>query len=100
LVFDLSSVTLSVSLLEVDDGVGEILATSGDTHLGGDDFDKKIVDFMADDFAKKEGVDLRKDRQALRRLTEAAEKTKIELSSVTQVEINLPFIIDRYQSYV
>jgi molecular chaperone DnaK len=93
LVFDLSSGTLSVSLLKVDDGVGEILATSVDSHLGGDDFDKKIVDFMADDFANKEGVDLRKDRQALQRLTEAAEKTKIELSSVTQVEINLPFII-------
>jgi molecular chaperone DnaK len=92
LVFDLGGGTFDVSLLEVGDGVFEVLATSGDTHLGGDDFDKKIVDFMADDFAKKEGIDLRKDRQALQRLTEAAEKAKIELSSVTQAEINLPFI--------
>jgi molecular chaperone DnaK len=92
LVFDLGGGTFDVSLLEVGDGVFEVLSTSGDTHLGGDDFDKKIVDFMADDFAKKEGIDLRKDRQALQRLTEAAEKAKIELSSVTQAEINLPFI--------
>ncbi len=92
LVFDLGGGTFDVSLLEVGEGVFEVLATSGDTHLGGDDFDKKIVDFMADDFAKKEGIDLRKDRQALQRLTEAAEKAKIELSSVTQAEINLPFI--------
>jgi molecular chaperone DnaK len=81
LVFDLGGGTFDVSLLEVGDGVFEVLSTSGDTHLGGDDFDKKIVDFMADDFAKKEGIDLRKDRQALQRLTEAAEKAKIELSS-------------------
>jgi molecular chaperone DnaK len=92
LVFDLGGGTFDVSLLEVGEGVFEVLATSGDTHLGGDDFDKKIVDYMADDFAKKEGIDLRKDRQALQRLTEAAEKAKIELSSVTQAEINLPFI--------
>ncbi len=92
LVFDLGGGTFDVSLLEVGDGVFEVLSTSGDTHLGGDDFDKKIVDFMADDFARKEGIDLRKDRQALQRLTEAAEKAKIELSSVTQAEINLPFI--------
>ena len=92
LVFDLGGGTFDVSLLEVGDGVFEVLSTSGDTHLGGDDFDKKIVDFMADDFARKEGIDLRKDRQALQRLTEAAEKAKIELSSVTQADINLPFI--------
>jgi molecular chaperone DnaK len=92
LVFDLGGGTFDVSLLEVGDGVFEVLSTSGDTHLGGDDFDKKIVDFMADDFAKKEGIDLRKDRQALQRLTEAAEKAKIELSSLTQADINLPFI--------
>jgi molecular chaperone DnaK len=92
LVFDLGGGTFDVSLLEVGEGVFEVLATSGDTHLGGDDFDKKIVDHMADDFAKREGIDLRKDRQALQRLTEAAEKAKIELSSVTQAEINLPFI--------
>jgi molecular chaperone DnaK len=92
LVFDLGGGTFDVSLLEVGEGVFEVLATSGDTHLGGDDFDKKVVDFMADDFARKEGIDLRKDKQALQRLTEAAEKAKIELSSVTQAEINLPFI--------
>ncbi len=92
LVFDLGGGTFDVSILEVGEGVFEVLSTSGDTHLGGDDFDKKIVDHMADDFAKKEGIDLRKDRQALQRLTEAAEKAKIELSSSTQAEINLPFI--------
>ncbi|MFM8306796.1 MAG: Hsp70 family protein, partial [Microcystis aeruginosa] len=73
-------------------GVFEVLATSGDTHLGGDDFDKKIVDYLAGEFKKVEGIDLRQDKQALQRLTEAAEKAKIELSSVTQAEINLPFI--------
>ncbi|MBD0262344.1 MAG: molecular chaperone DnaK [Tolypothrix sp. Co-bin9] len=92
LVFDLGGGTFDVSVLEVGDGVFEVLATSGDTHLGGDDFDKKIVDYLADQFKKDEGVELRKDRQALQRLTEAAEKAKIELSSVTQAEINLPFI--------
>jgi molecular chaperone DnaK len=92
LVFDLGGGTFDVSVLEVGDGVFEVLATSGDTHLGGDDFDKKIVDHLADTFMKSEGIDLRKDRQALQRLTEAAEKAKIELSSVTQAEINLPFI--------
>lgn len=92
LVFDLGGGTFDVSILEVGDGVFEVLATSGDTHLGGDDFDKKIVDFLAEEFRKAEGIDLRKDKQALQRLTEAAEKAKIELSSVTQSEINLPFI--------
>lgn len=92
LVFDLGGGTFDVSILEVGDGVFEVLATSGDTHLGGDDFDKKIVDFLADSFARAEGIDLRKDKQALQRLTEAAEKAKIELSSVTQADINLPFI--------
>ncbi len=92
LVFDLGGGTFDVSILEVGDGVFEVLATSGDTHLGGDDFDKKIVDFIAGDFQRAEGIDLRKDKQALQRLTEAAEKAKIELSSVTQAEINLPFI--------
>jgi molecular chaperone DnaK len=92
LVFDLGGGTFDVSILEVGDGVFEVLATSGDTHLGGDDFDKKIVDFLADGFARAEGIDLRKDKQALQRLTEAAEKAKIELSSVTQADINLPFI--------
>ena len=92
LVFDLGGGTFDVSVLEIGDGVFEVLATSGDTHLGGDDFDKKIVDFLAEDFRRSEGIDLRKDKQALQRLTEAAEKAKIELSSVTQAEINLPFI--------
>jgi molecular chaperone DnaK len=92
LVFDLGGGTFDVSILEVGDGVFEVLATSGDTHLGGDDFDKKIVDYLAATFQKDEGIDLRKDKQALQRLTEAAEKAKIELSSVTQAEINLPFI--------
>lgn len=92
LVFDLGGGTFDVSILEVGDGVFEVLATSGDTHLGGDDFDKKIVDHLASEFQKAEGIELRKDKQALQRLTEAAEKAKIELSSVTQAEINLPFI--------
>jgi len=92
LVFDLGGGTFDVSILEVGDGVFEVMSTSGDTHLGGDDFDKKIVDFLASQFQSAEGIDLRKDKQALQRLTEAAEKAKIELSSVTQTEINLPFI--------
>ena len=92
LVFDLGGGTFDVSILEVGDGVFEVLSTSGDTHLGGDDFDKKLVDYLAEDFQKKEGIDLRKDKQALQRLTEAAEKAKIELSSVSQAEVNLPFI--------
>jgi molecular chaperone DnaK len=92
LVFDLGGGTFDVSILEIGDGVFEVLATSGDSHLGGDDFDKKIVDHMAAEFMKSEGIDLRKDKQALQRLTEAAEKAKIELSSATQSDINLPFI--------
>ncbi|WP_341528831.1 molecular chaperone DnaK [Nostoc sp. UHCC 0302] len=92
LVFDLGGGTFDVSILEVGDGVFEVKSTSGDTHLGGDDFDKKIVDWLANEFRRNEGVDLRKDKQALQRLTEAAEKAKIELSSATQTNINLPFI--------
>jgi L1 cell adhesion molecule like protein len=92
LVFDLGGGTFDVSILEVGDGVFEVLSTSGDTHLGGDDFDKRIVDFLAGDFQKNEGIDLRKDRQALQRLTEAAEKAKIELSALPQTSLNLPFI--------
>ena len=92
IVFDLGGGTFDVSILEVGDGVFEVLATSGDTHLGGDDFDKKIVDYLAEEFKKNEGIDLRQDKQALQRLTEAAEKAKIELSNVTQSDINLPFI--------
>jgi molecular chaperone DnaK len=92
LVFDLGGGTFDVSVLEVGDGVFEVLSTSGDTHLGGDDFDKVIVDYLAATFKGNEGIDLRQDKQALQRLTEAAEKAKIELSSATQAEINLPFI--------
>ena len=92
LVFDLGGGTFDVSVLEVGDGVFEVLSTSGDTHLGGDDFDKVIVDYLASSFKGNEGIDLRQDKQALQRLTEAAEKAKIELSSATQSEINLPFI--------
>ena len=92
LVFDLGGGTFDVSVLEVGEGVCEVLATSGDTHLGGDDFDKRIVDWLADEFKKEYGIDLRQDRQALQRLYEAAEKAKCELSSVLETEINLPFI--------
>ena len=92
LVFDLGGGTFDVSVLEVGDGVFEVLSTSGDTHLGGDDFDKVIVDYLAASFKSNEGIDLRQDKQALQRLTEASEKAKIELSSATQSEINLPFI--------
>jgi len=92
LVFDLGGGTFDVSILEVGDGVFEVLSTFGDTHLGGDDFDKRIVDWLADNFKKDEGIDLRQDRQALQRLTESAEKAKIELSATTQTQISLPFI--------
>ena len=92
LVFDLGGGTFDVSVLEVGDGVFEVKATSGDTHLGGDDYDRRIVDWVAAEFQAEEGIDLRKDRQALQRLLEAAEKAKVELSSVVQTEINLPFI--------
>ena len=92
LVFDLGGGTFDVSVLEVGDGVFEVLSTAGDTHLGGDDFDKVIVDHLADTFKSNEGIDLRQDKQALQRLTEAAEKAKVELSNATQSEINLPFI--------
>jgi molecular chaperone DnaK len=92
LVFDLGGGTFDVSILEVGDGVFEVKSTSGDTHLGGDDFDHCVVTWVADEFQKLEGIDLRKDRQALQRLTEGAEKAKIELSSVTETNISLPFI--------
>ncbi len=92
LVFDLGGGTFDVSILEVGDGVFEVNSTSGDTHLGGDDFDHVLVDFIADEFKRTEGIDLRKDPQALQRLTEAAEKAKIELSTVTEASISLPFI--------
>lgn len=92
LVFDLGGGTFDVSILEVGDGVFEVKSTSGDTHLGGDDFDKVLVDWLADEFKKSHGVDLRTDKQALQRLTEAAEKAKVELSSVMETTISLPFI--------
>jgi len=92
LVFDLGGGTFDVSILDVGDGVFEVRSTAGDTQLGGTNFDKKIVDWLADEFLEKEGVDLRRDRQSLQRLTEAAEKAKIELSGVNVTEINLPFI--------
>jgi molecular chaperone DnaK len=92
LVFDLGGGTFDVSILEVGDGVFEVKSTSGDTHLGGDDWDERIVNWIADEFKRDQGIDLRGDRQALQRLREAAEKAKIELSSVTETEINLPYI--------
>jgi molecular chaperone DnaK len=92
-VFDLGGGTFDISILELGDGVFEVKSTNGDTHLGGDDFDHLIIDWMADEFLKEEGVDLRKDPMALQRLKEAAEKAKIELSSSTSTEINLPYIM-------
>jgi len=92
LVFDLGGGTFDVSILEIGDGIHEVLSTSGDTHLGGDDFDEKIINWLCDEFKKSEGIDLRNDKQAMQRLKEAAEKAKCELSSVVQTNINLPFI--------
>jgi molecular chaperone DnaK len=92
LVFDLGGGTFDVSLLEVGDGVVEVKATNGDTHLGGDDWDERILNYVADEFKREQGIDLREDRQALQRLREASEKAKIELSTVTEAEVNLPFI--------
>jgi len=92
-VFDLGGGTFDISILELGDGVFEVKSTNGDTHLGGDDFDQVIIDWLADEFKKDEGLDLKKDPMALQRLKEAAEKAKIELSSATQTEINLPYIM-------
>src|SRR5262252_7291123 len=92
LVFDLGGGTYDVSILDVGDGVFEVKATNGDTHLGGDDYDRRIVDWLADEFKKVNGIDLKADRQALQRLTEAAERAKVELSSRLETTINLPFI--------
>ena len=92
LVFDLGGGTFDVSILEIGDGVHEVLSTSGDTHLGGDDFDQKVMDWLAEEFKKTEGIDLKSDKQAMQRLKEAAEKAKCELSSVVETNINLPFI--------
>src|SRR5882762_970351 len=92
LVFDLGGGTFDVSVLDVGDGVFEVKSTNGDTHLGGDDYDRRLVDHLAELFKKENGIDLRNDPQALQRLFEAAEKAKVELSSVTQTQVNLPFI--------
>jgi molecular chaperone DnaK len=92
MVFDLGGGTFDVSILDVGDGVVEVRATAGDTHLGGDDFDRRLVDHLAEEFRRDTGIDLRRDPQALQRLYEAAEKAKVELSSVSQTQINLPFI--------
>ena len=91
-VYDLGGGTFDISILDVGEGVFQVRSTSGDTFLGGDDFDEKIIDYLADEFKKSEGIDLRKDRQSLQRLKEAAEKAKIELSTMMQTEINLPYI--------
>ncbi|HRU39628.1 MAG TPA: molecular chaperone DnaK, partial [Candidatus Goldiibacteriota bacterium] len=91
-VYDLGGGTFDISILEIGDGVFEVKSTNGDTHLGGDDFDIRIMDWIADEFKKQEGIDLRNDKVVLQRLKEAAEKAKIELSSTTQTEINMPFI--------
>ena len=92
LVYDLGGGTFDVSLMEVGDGIFEVLATGGDTHLGGDDFDQRLIDYIADEFKKENNIDLRQDRMALQRLKEAAEKAKIELSGLMSVNVNLPFI--------
>ncbi|MDR2906472.1 MAG: Hsp70 family protein, partial [Bacteroidales bacterium] len=92
-VFDLGGGTFDISILELGDGVFEVKSTNGDTHLGGDDFDQNIINWLADEFQKDKGIDLRKDPMALQRLKEAAEKAKIELSSSTSTEINLPYIM-------
>ena len=91
-VFDLGGGTFDVSILDIGDGVFEVLATNGDTHLGGDDWDQRLIDFIAEEFRKKEGIDIRKDAMALQRLKEAAEKAKIELSTMQETTVNLPFI--------
>ncbi len=91
-VYDLGGGTYDISILDLSEGVFQVKATNGDTHLGGDDFDQKIIDFLADEFKRQEGIDLRKDRMALQRLKEAAEKAKIELSTLQQTDVNLPFI--------
>ncbi|MGA8427217.1 MAG: Hsp70 family protein, partial [Candidatus Dormiibacterota bacterium] len=92
LVFDLGGGTFDVSILEVGEGVFEVKSTNGDTHLGGDDYDRRIVDWLAEEFKKEQGIDLKTDRQALQRLTEAAGKAKVELSQLQETQINLPFV--------
>ena len=92
MVYDLGGGTFDVSIIEMGEGVQEVLATAGNNHLGGDDFDQRVIDWLADGFKKENGIDLRSDKMALQRLKEAAEKAKIELSGVTSTQINLPFI--------
>src|SRR5881296_480141 len=91
-VYDLGGGTFDISILRLGEGVFEVVSTNGDTHLGGDDFDQRIIDWICDEFKREQGIDLRQDRMALQRLKEAAEKAKVELSTVMQAEINLPFI--------
>ena len=91
MVYDLGGGTFDVSILDIGDGVIEVLATAGDTHLGGDDFDQRIMDYMAAEFKKDEGIDLSGDKVAMQRLKEAAEKAKIELSGMTTTNVNLPY---------
>ncbi len=91
-VFDLGGGTFDISILELGEGVFEVKSTNGDTHLGGDDFDQRVMDFLADEFLREQGIDLRKDRMALQRLKEAAEKAKCELSTALETDVNLPFI--------
>ena len=98
MVYDLGGGTFDVSLIDIGDGVIEVLATSGDNHLGGDDFDQRIIDYLISEFKKEEGIDLSDDKMAMQRLKEAAEKAKIELSGMTKTDINLPFITRRMRS--
>ena len=91
-VYDLGGGTFDISILQLGEGVFEVQSTNGDTHLGGDDFDQRIINWLADEFQREQGIDLRQDQMALQRLKEAAEKAKIELSSAMQTDINLPFI--------
>ena len=91
-VYDLGGGTFDVSILQLGDGVFEVKSSNGDGHLGGDDFDQRLIDYLADEFKKQESIDLRKDPMALQRLKEAAEKAKIELSSSASTDVNLPFI--------
>ena len=92
MVYDLGGGTFDVSIIEMGDGVQEVLATAGNNHLGGDDFDERIINWMAEEFRRSELIDLKADKMALQRLKEAAEKAKIDLSGMTQTQINLPFI--------
>ena len=92
MVYDLGGGTFDVSILDIGDGVFEVLATNGNTHLGGDDFDQRIIDYLISEFKKSNGIDLSTDKMAMQRLKEAAEKAKIELSGMQQTQINLPFI--------